>query len=184
MLTIAVRTLTVRGLQVIEPCHIGSRASDYLFILPTTWTSAERDSVLPKKRRGLADEEDDSAALWFSNQLDDGRLRIHGDLDWASERGGFVSQWGRRGPGMRLEGSCPRYVACLMSISSLPDYLNLAAVDTGFGSSECPFHSTGARLSCSSYHRELLQTRGHTRSGDGPKINTHPRGRPKTDRSC
>ena len=40
-----------------------------------------------------------------------------------------------------MEGSCRRYVACAMHISSFPDYLNLAAVDKVFGSSECPFRA-------------------------------------------
>ena len=72
--TTLARTLGVQGLQVVELYDIEPWASDHLhpiygLIFCFLW---RKDSdVLPKKESGGLEDEEDSAKLWFANQLSD-----------------------------------------------------------------------------------------------------------------
>lgn len=73
--TTLVRTLGVQGLQVVELYDIEPWASDHLhpiYGLVFCFLWRKDNDVLPKKEsNGLEDGEDDSAKLWFANQLSD-----------------------------------------------------------------------------------------------------------------
>ena len=73
--TTLVRTLGVQGLQVVELYDIEPWASEHLhpiYGLVFCFLWKKDNDVLPKKNPdGLEDGEDDSAKLWFANQLSD-----------------------------------------------------------------------------------------------------------------
>jgi len=73
--TTLVRTLGVQGLQVVELYDIEPWASDHLhpiYGLVFCFLWRKDNDVLPRKKSsGLEDGEDDSAKLWFANQLSD-----------------------------------------------------------------------------------------------------------------
>jgi len=75
LFTTLVRTLGVRGLHVVELYDIEPWASEHLhpiFGLVFCFLWKKDNEVLPKKKPdGLEDGEDDSAKLWFANQLSD-----------------------------------------------------------------------------------------------------------------
>lgn len=73
--TTLVRTLGTQGLQVVELYDIEPWASEHLhpiygLVFCFLWRR-DNDVPLKKKPNGLEDGEDDSAKLWFANQLSD-----------------------------------------------------------------------------------------------------------------
>jgi len=73
--TTLVHTLGTQGLQVVELYDIEPWASEHLhpiygLIFCFLWRK-DNEMPLKKKQNGLEDGEDDSAKLWFANQLSD-----------------------------------------------------------------------------------------------------------------
>ncbi|KAF9649505.1 cysteine proteinase [Thelephora ganbajun] len=73
--TTLVRTLGVQGLQVVELYDIEPWASDHLhpiygLVFCFLWKK-DNDALPKKESNGVVDGEDDSAKLWFANQLSD-----------------------------------------------------------------------------------------------------------------
>lgn len=141
--TTLVRTLGVRGLQVVELYDIEPWASDHLhpiYGLVFCFLWRKDNDVLPKKE-GLEDE-DDSAKLWFANQLSDDAcasmailnvlLNVE-EVDVGEKLKEFKNETERM--------SSP---VSLIPVASFGGYLNPIGVDEGFGGFECSFYQKSA----------------------------------------
>ena len=143
--TTLVRTLGVQGLQVVELYDIEPWASDHLhpiYGLVFCFLWKKDNDVLPKKESNGLEDEDDSAKLWFANQLSDDAcasmailnvlLNVE-EVDVGEKLKEFNDETERM--------SSP---VCLVPVSSFGGYLNPVDVDEGFGGFKRTFHSTGA----------------------------------------
>ena len=133
---------------------------------------------LKTKPNGLEDEEDDSAKLWFTNQLSDDACATLNVLLNVEE-----VDLGERLREFRDENERMSSPVCRSLICSFLAYLNFAAVDEGLSGLECPFHSTGTQRSRSVclmyYNPHLSATRRYT--GSHKRIcDQDPRGRRKS----
>jgi hypothetical protein len=101
------------------------------------------NDVLPNKESsGLEDGEDDSAKLWFANQLSDDACASMAILNVL-----LNVEEVDIGEGLKVfRGETERMSSpvCRLSFSPFPVYLNPVAVDEGFGGFECPFHQKSA----------------------------------------
>jgi len=147
LFTTLVRTLGVQGLQVVELYDIESWASDHLhpiYGLVFCFLWRRDNDVLPKKKpNGLEDGEDDSAKLWFANQLSDDACASMAILNVLLN----VEEVdvGERLREFRNETERMSSPVCCASLPSFVGYLNRPAVDEGVGSFECTFHSAGTQ---------------------------------------
>ena len=153
--TTLVRTLGAQGLQVVELYDIEPWASEnlhpiYGLVFCFLWRR-DNDVPLNKKQNGLEEGEDDSAKLWFANQLSDDACASMAILNVLLnveevDVGEKLREF--RGETDRMSSQVRR-----SSIRSFLRHLNLVAVDEGFGGFKCPFYSAGtqrARSVC--YH--------------------------------
>ena len=149
--TTLVRTFGAHGLQVVELYDIEPWASEHLhpiygLVFCFLWRK-DNDAPLKNKPNGLEDGEDDSAKLWFANQLSDDAcasmailnvlLNVE-EVDVGERLREFRSETGRM--------SSP---VCLSPISSFLDYLNIVAADEGLSGFECSFHQAGPQRTSS-----------------------------------
>ena len=143
--TTLVRTLGAQGLQVVELYDIEPWASEnlhpiYGLVFCFLW---RRDNDAPKKPNGLEEGEDDSAKLWYANQLSDDAcasmaiLNVLLNVEEVNV-GEKLREFRDETEGMSSPVRCS-------SICSFLRRLNLVVVDEGFGGFECPFYSTGAQ---------------------------------------
>lgn len=145
--TTLVRTLGAQGLQVVELYDIEPWASEnlhpiYGLVFCFLWRR-DNDVPLNKKQNGLEEGEDDSAKLWFANQLSDDAcasmailnvlLNVE-EVDVGEKLREFRGETDRMTSPVRCS-----------SIRSFPRHLNLLVVDEGFGGFKCPFYSTGTQ---------------------------------------
>jgi len=148
-----VRTLGVRGLQVVELYDIEPWASDHLhpiygLVFCFLWKK-DNDVLSKKKPEGIEDGEDDSAKLWFANQLSDDAcasmailnvlLNVE-EVDIGEKLKEFRSETERM--------SSPVWHA-RESISPFVGYLIPAAIGEGVSGFKCPFYSAVTQHSCS-----------------------------------
>ena len=141
--TTLVRALGVQGLQVVELYDIEPWASDHLhpihgLIFCFLW---KKDNDAPPKKTpdGLEDGEDDSAKLWFANQLSDDACASMAILNALLNVEGV--DIGEKLRQFRNETERMSSPVCRASIPSLGGYLNLGIVDEGVGGFKCSFHS-------------------------------------------
>ena len=151
--TTLVRTLGAQGLQVVELYDIEPWASDHLhpiYGLVFCFLWRKDNDVLPKKKPdGSEDGEDDSAKLWFANQLSDDACASMAILNVLLNVEEGEVDVGERLREFRNETERMSSPVRRVSISLFVGYLNLVAVDEGAGSFKRPFHSTGTQQSCS-----------------------------------
>lgn len=146
--TTLVRTLGAQGLQVVELYDIEPWASEHLhpiygLAFCFLWRR-DNDVSLKKTPNGLEDGEDDSAKLWFANQLSDDACASMAILNVLLnveevDVGERLREF--RNETERMASPVWRPLIC-----SFLDYLNLAAVDEGLSGFECSLHSTGTQL--------------------------------------
>jgi ubiquitin carboxyl-terminal hydrolase L5 len=144
--TTLVRSLGVQSLQVVELYDIEPWASDHLhpiygLVFCFLWKK-DSDGLPKKESCGLEDGEDDSAKLWFANQLSDDAcasmailnvlLNVE-EVDIGERLRVFRNETERMSSPVRRA-----------LIPSLTAYLDLSTVDEGSGCLKCPFHQTSA----------------------------------------
>jgi hypothetical protein len=145
--TTLVRTLGAQDLQVVELYDIEPWASEnlhpiYGLVFCFLWRR-DNDAPLNKKPNGPEEGEDDSAKLWFANQLSDDAcasmailnvlLNVE-EVDVGEKLREFRGETERMSSPVR----CP-------SIHSFTRHLNLVVVDEGFGGFECSFYPAGTQ---------------------------------------
>jgi ubiquitin carboxyl-terminal hydrolase L5 len=149
--TTLVRTLGAQGLQVVELYDIEPWASDHLhpiYGLVFCFLWRKDNDVLPKKKPdGSEDGEDDSAKLWFANQLSDDACASMAILNVLLNVEEGEVDVGERLREFRNETERMSSPVRRAPISLLVGYLNPVAVDEGAGGFKCPFHSTGTQQS-------------------------------------
>ena len=145
--TTLVRTLGVRGVQVVELYDIEPWASDHLnpiygLVFCFLWRK-DNDALSKKDSGGLEDGEDDSAKLWFANQLSDDAcasmailnvlLNVE-EVDVGEGLGSF-----------RRETESMSSPVRRPFIPSFAVYLDSVALDERIGRFKCSFHSGSAQ---------------------------------------
>lgn len=140
--TTLARTLGVQGLQVVELYDIEPWASDHLhpiygLVFCFLWKK-DTDVLSKKESSGLEDGEDDSAKLWFANQLSDDACASMAILNVLLN----VEEVdiGERLEAFRTETERMSSPVCPTYFSSLAVYLNPVVVDEGFGGFKCSFY--------------------------------------------
>lgn len=147
--TSLVRTLGVQGLQVVELYDIEPWASEHLhpihgLVFCFLW---RKDNDAPQKKQpdGLEDGEDDSAKLWFANQLSDDACASMAILNVLLNVEGV--DVGERLREFRNETEKMSSPVRRMPISPFAGYLDLGTVDEGVSGFKCPFHSADTQHS-------------------------------------